>query len=451
VLTARPSLVRIACVVLAAAMLAAFAILSQDPAFDIAEPTTAAAAGAGVLVLAALALVVARTGRRQATTGADGADDEHDLDEREDFSAFIVDQRDHSSSDVDGVAAVEFGAPATVSPVAFDPALLVDDQPAPSTETTVVVEHPLIANNEPDLEPLATGDEPTAETDVDPAPVVVQAPPATHRAVVPVDGPVSASPRADGPYPAALPVAAAAEPIGAPTLADSEALAPSHERALQLHIRALEAALDEQSERLAQSQLHETSQPGRDMERVLLTIGALRDRMQMSPGSEGLLNRVEAAVARLAVTAVSARPALPALIPVERRALTAPTQPAIVAVAAAVAPPEAQAALSVEPLSAVEEVSLTPALVQVSLEPLPAEMGLAPLAATMSEVVPSPLPAQKSLEPLPLEPVEPAHSPPPPFEPSAVTPHIEERVLPVPAPVAAPTTHASRWRRRRAA
>jgi hypothetical protein len=237
-------------------------------------------------------------------------------------------------------------------------------------------------------------------------------------------------------------------------LADSEALAPSHERALQLHIRALEAALDEQSERLAQSQLHETSQPGRDMERVLLTIGALRDRMQTSPESEGLLNRVEAAVARLAVTAVAtvpARPALPALIPVERRALTAPTQPAIVAVAAAVAPPEAQAALSVEPLSAVEEVSLTPALVQVSLEPLPAEIGLAPLAATMSEVVPSPLPAQKSLEPLPLEPVEPAHSPPPPFEPSAVTPHIEERVLPVPAPVAAPTTHASRWRRRRAA
>jgi hypothetical protein len=256
-----------------------------------------------------------------------------------------------------------------------------------------------------------------------------------------------------------LPVAAAAEPFRAPTLADSEALAPSHERALHLHIRALEAALEEQSVRLGQSQLHETSQPGRDMERVLLTIGALRDRMKTSPESEGLLNRVEAAVARLALTAVPARPTLPALIPVERRALAAPAQPATIAVETYAAPPEAQAAPGLEPLPATDEVGLAPALVQVSLEPSPVEVSLAPLAATVSDVVPPPLPAQMSLEPLPLETVEPllleaeepAHGPPPPFEPSAVTPHIEERVLPVPAPVAAPPTHGSRWRRRRAA
>jgi hypothetical protein len=82
-------------------------------------------------------------------------------------------------------------------------------------------------------------------------------------------------------------------------------------RSLQLHVRTLETVLEEQSTRLAQVRRDIDARQGKDLERVLVAVGALRGRVGDEVNGEQVLDRVEAAVIRLTQPATAARPVLP--------------------------------------------------------------------------------------------------------------------------------------------
>jgi hypothetical protein len=200
------------------------------------------------------------------------------------------------------------------------------------------------------------------------------------------------------------PVVEPAPPLAQPALQLEGPLPPvEDERVTLLHIRTLETALEEQSAQLtaAQTQLEHRSLAGRDVERVLLTIGALRERVNGSPDSERILNRVEAAINRLAPASGPGRPALP-----------------------------------------------SPVMSARSLAPAAAAQG----AATEPDAVPAgatPPPAPEPSHPAP------AGATPPDdvflLTPQEIAPAGDGRVLPVPAPPVQPAPRGKRWRRRGAA
>jgi hypothetical protein len=127
-------------------------------------------------------------------------------------------------------------------------------------------------------------------------------------------------------------------------------------RALQLHVRTLETALEEQSARLAQAQRDIGRQRERDMDRVLVTLGALRNRISGDPRSESVFNRLEAAVVRLAPARAPDRPALPAPL-----TATPSPPPVLSPTPTTPAAPAAQASRSAaDAWSAAEQLTSTP-------------------------------------------------------------------------------------------
>jgi hypothetical protein len=182
------------------------------------------------------------------------------------------------------------------------------------------------------------------------------------------------------------PVAVPAEVPDKGATESADDVEPMWVRALHLHVRTLETTLVEQSASLAEAraQLDASSRGGGDMERVLLTVDALREQMKENPESVSVLNRVEAAVTRLSSRSALGRPALPARVPGARVALLPSTPPPVP----------------------------------------PAAVTVAPAA---EEVIPVPVPAAA---------------------PRAEAPTSDERVLPVPAPPAQDGSRGSRWRRR---
>lgn len=191
-----------------------------------------------------------------------------------------------------------------------------------------------------------------------------------------------------------------------------------HVRALRMQVRALEHALEEQVTALAQAR-HELEQPepkqepGRDLDRVLVTMGALRDQLHGDADAEHVLNRVQAAVTRLGSSRVPGRPALPA--PSTRGPAPAP------------------------------------------IDAAPASMVPAPTVITPATVAPAPTIAPATTLTLPEATTPPGSAPETPV--GAVAPEVEsspppvdvQPVLPVPAPATQPVSRGKSWRRRGAA
>jgi hypothetical protein len=96
-------------------------------------------------------------------------------------------------------------------------------------------------------------------------------------------------------------------------------------RSLQLHVRTLETALEEQSTRLMQARRDIDERRAADLERVLVTIGSLRGRLGGELDGNRVLDRVEAAVLRLSQGTTPARPALPVHWAGSRPATAEPT------------------------------------------------------------------------------------------------------------------------------
>lgn len=175
-------------------------------------------------------------------------------------------------------------------------------------------------------------------------------------------------------------------------------------RALELRAHTLETALEEQSAALAEAraQLHDSRLRGGDLERVRLVVEALRERISGDPEKESVLNRMEAALARLSASPGLHRPALPTPVAGTRAASAAPP-PLPAALPEVVAP----APLADQPL-----------LVDLQTPPLPSPVTPEPEAAP-----------PRTVEPVPEEAVLPVPAPP----------------VPVPVPTAG---HRRRWRLR---
>lgn len=192
-----------------------------------------------------------------------------------------------------------------------------------------------------------------------------------------------------------------------------------HVRALRMQVRALEHALEEQVTALAQAR-HELEQrepeqePGRDLDRVLVTMGALRDQLHGDAGAEHVLDRVQAAVTRLGSSRVPGRPALPA--PSTRGPAPAP----IDAAPATMAAPTAITPATVAPAPATIAAATTLTLPEATTPPGSAPE--TPVGAVAPEVESSP-PSPVDVQP----------------------------VLPVPAPATQPVSRGKSWRRRRVA
>jgi hypothetical protein len=175
-----------------------------------------------------------------------------------------------------------------------------------------------------------------------------------------------------------------APPAG--THADASAVPEApHVRALRMQVRALERALEEQ---VAQAR-HEPEQPKpeqeprRDLDRVLVTMGALRDQLRGDAGAGHVLDRVEAAVTRLGGSRVPGRPVItPATIAPAMATATA-TATATVAPGTHMALPEATT-----PPSPAPETSV--AAVEPEVEPTPPPADVQP-------VLPVPAPTPQSV------------------------------------------------------
>lgn len=167
-------------------------------------------------------------------------------------------------------------------------------------------------------------------------------------------------------------------------------------RSLRLRVQTLETALEEQDASLAEAraQLHERNLGGGDLERVRLIVEALRQRVSGDDENESVLNRMEAALARLSASPRLHRPALPTPVAGTRAASAAPP-PGVGPGASPPAPPAAP-------------------------HPAPLVDFPTPAATPDSEAAPP-----RTVEPVP-----------------------EEAVLPVPAPPVPSTAHGRRWRRR---
>ena len=176
-------------------------------------------------------------------------------------------------------------------------------------------------------------------------------------------------------------------------------------RALELRVHTLETALEEQSAALvdARAQLDDSRRRGGDLDRVRLVVEALQQRVSGDPEKESVLNRMEAALARLSPSPGLHRPALPTPV-ADTRAASAAPPPLTVALPEAIAP---------APVAA----------------PHPPPLGDLPTPPPAPAATPEPEAAQPGpVEPVPVEPVP------------------EDAVLPVPAP---PVPVASAARRRR--
>lgn len=167
-------------------------------------------------------------------------------------------------------------------------------------------------------------------------------------------------------------------------------------RSLRLRVHTLETALEEQDALLAEAraQLHERDLAGGDLERVRLIVEALRQRVSGDQEKESVLNRMEAALARLSASPRLHRPALPPPVAGTRTASAAPPP----RVGPGASPPAPAAAPHPPPRVDVATPAATP---------------------------------------------DPEAAP-----PRAVEPVPEEAVLPVPAPPVPSTAHRRRWRRR---
>lgn len=199
-----------------------------------------------------------------------------------------------------------------------------------------------------------------------------------------------------------------AVPADTPADASAAPEAP-HVRALRMQVRALESALEEQVAAVAQArfeleQPEPEQEPGRDLARVLVTMGALREQLRGDVGAEHVLDRIEAAVTRLGSSRVPGRPALPA------PSALGPAPAPIAAAPATVAP---------------APTAITPAAVAAPATAAPATTMALPEATTPPSSTPE------------VEPTPPLADPQP--------------VLPVPAPAPQPVSRGKSWRRRRVA
>ena len=173
---------------------------------------------------------------------------------------------------------------------------------------------------------------------------------------------------------------------------------------LRLRVHTLETALEEQEASLAdaQAQLYEGRLRSGDLERVRLILEALRQRVSGDPEKESVLNRMEAALARLSASPRMHRPALPTRVAGTRAVSVAPPLPASL--------PE-----------------FTPPAPLATPHPSP----LVDLPAPP----PAPAPAEAATPDSEADP------------PRTVEPVPEEAVLPVPAPSVPATARGRRWRR----
>jgi hypothetical protein len=188
---------------------------------------------------------------------------------------------------------------------------------------------------------------------------------------------------------------------------DPVATEPAWLRALRARVHILEATLADQEASLARAQerLDESDRREGDLARIRLILQALRERVSGNPESQGVLDRVEAAVSRLAPPSGLLRPSLPAPV--------TGAGPALVARPPRAAPDAAHAA---PPVAVVPK--------------RPARMP--PAAATAPAAEPPPEAPDRSAA----------------VKPPAVPPAAAARVLPVPAPPVQSVPRAGRWRRR---
>jgi hypothetical protein len=211
---------------------------------------------------------------------------------------------------------------------------------------------------------------------------------------------------------------------------DADASEPAWLRALRSRVHLLEVTLEDQHAALArtQAQLEESIRREGDLTRVLLTVKALRERVNGNPESQSLLDRVEAAVSRLAPSPGLQRPTLPT-------------------------PPQPTPAAAREPSEYL---------------PLPPHLPTAPLPGVEAALVtPSPLTTPDTAQAPQPEAVIPdvvADAPPAAASTTAAEPHAtpdsttavapptmppapDARVLPIPALPIQPVPRARRWRR----
>lgn len=161
---------------------------------------------------------------------------------------------------------------------------------------------------------------------------------------------------------------------------------PPHVKALRMQVRALERALEEQM--LCSEQQDPQPPAGGDLDRVRVVIGALRDRFGDTPDAARVLNRVEAAVARLDESGVPGRPVLPP--PVTTAPGAAPSSAAPSSAALSAAAPTVPASTTAPQTGAAPSAEVPTAAPSTAADEIPAEVA-AP-AADPEPVLPVPAP-----------------------------------------------------------
>jgi hypothetical protein len=212
---------------------------------------------------------------------------------------------------------------------------------------------------------------------------------------------------------------------------DADASEPAELRALRSRVSILEVTLEDQDAALArtQAQLAESIRRESDLTRVRLTLQALRERLNGNPQSQSLLDRVEAAVSRLAPSPGLQRPTLPTAPQPTPAADREPSEcsPLRAHLPAAPAPGVEAALVTLSPIAAPDTAqapqpeAVVPEVV-ADAPPVPAST----TAAESPPVTPDPTEA---------------------VAPPSLPPASDARVLPVPALPIQPVPRARRWRR----
>jgi hypothetical protein len=208
---------------------------------------------------------------------------------------------------------------------------------------------------------------------------------------------------------------------------DADASEPAELRALRSRVSVLEVTLEDQDAALArtQAQLAESIRRESDLTRVRLTLQALRERLNGNPQSQNLLDRVDAAVSRLAPSPGLQRPTLPTASQPTPAADTEPSEYSPL-----------RPHLPAAPVPGVETAPAPPSLLAA-----PDTAQAPPTQAAVPDVGPGAPPTAATT----------AAAEPPPDTPDPSTtvapPASDARVLPVPALPIEPPTRVRRWRR----